>query len=278
MTETLLSRKFAEPRRGSGLESQGGYHVDTTRDSNSSLKLFRDSIPAYHAIRIAKTREPDPASWEQTIGTALHTLALETHLFSVRYAVDYDDAVARKHKRKTAAGGRLMLTRSEAELVCGIGKALASSRLASACLQQPGACELVYTWDDPDTGLPLKMKADKVLASGLIIDLKTVAGGVDPISFAKTVASFGYHRQAALYLDGAWIADRIEGPFVFVAVSREWPHEVAVYELDADALAAGRKDNQDTLRELAERKATGNWSSRYEVDQVQLLSLPKWAL
>jgi exodeoxyribonuclease VIII len=63
---------------------------------------------------------------------------------------------------------------------------------------------------------------------------------------------------------------------VFIAVEKTAPYAVAVYELDATALAAGNELRQRDLRMIADCRATSEWPGYG--DDCQTLSLPSWAL
>ena len=93
-----------------------------------------------------------------------------------------------------------------------------------------------------------------------------------PSGFARSVATFRYHVQASHYLTGLHGAER----FVFIAVEKTAPYAVAVYELDAAAMAAGNELRQRDMRVIADCQATNEWPGYG--DDCQTLSLPSWAL
>ena len=76
--------------------------------------------------------------------------------------------------------------------------------------------------------------------------------------------------QQAHYLQ-SHIADR----FIFLAVEKTYPYAVAVYELDADAVAVGKQLQQSNLQAIANCKDAQAWPGY--TDQIQTLSLPRWA-
>jgi exodeoxyribonuclease VIII len=104
-----------------------------------------------------------------------------------------------------------------------------------------------------------------------VVDLKTTTDA-SPAGFAKSVATFRYHVQASHYLAGLHGAER----FVFIAVEKTAPYAVAVYELDAAALAAGEQLRQRDIRVIADCQATKEWPGYG--DDCQTLALPSWAL
>jgi hypothetical protein len=102
-----------------------------------------------------------------------------------------------------------------------------------------------------------------------IVDLKTTTDA-SPDGFARSVAQYRYHVQQAHYLQ-SHIADR----FIFLAVEKTFPYCVATYELDADAVAVGEQLRQSNLQAIANCKDAQSWPGY--TDQIQTLSLPRWA-
>lgn len=256
------------------------YHADTSRDSHSSLQMFRSSVPLYEAVRIKKTIRPEPTP-QMVFGQLFHAYVLEPDVFMETHVVA-PSGIDRRTKAgkedwlafQEQAKGKAIVDQYDLSLIRAMAEGIRRNDWARRAMDADGDYEKVLTWDCPETGLPLKMRADKITSDGLIIDLKTTTD-VSPAWFAKAVANFGYHRQAALYLDGAWKAAQVEGPFVFVAVSKDPPHECTVCVLDDSALMLGREQNLGTLAELADRKIRGDWSGRWSGD-LQVISLPPW--
>ena len=83
----------------------------------------------------------------------------------------------------------------------GFRLALAQNPLAASFLSA-GEPEVSIFSEDEETGLAIKGRLDWIQPNGTIVDLKTVgAGKASPKEFAKQVASFKYHMQAAHYLE-----------------------------------------------------------------------------
>ena len=86
--------------------------------------------------------------------------------------------------------------------------------------------EIAIVWDDPETGLRCKARIDFVSEYDgwtVVGDLKSSINAA-PKQWARAVANYGYHRQAAFYLDGcnaisphdrlfAWIIQEKDDPF-----------------------------------------------------------------
>lgn len=254
------------------------YHADFSRDSNSSISLFAGSIPRYAAERVYRTlppREPTPA---MVFGDAFDTFLLTPDDFADRFAVAPE--VDRRTKDGKAAwadfleraNGKRLIEAETVAIIQAMREAALADPTARRLLEAQGQAQRVIQWTHA-SGRPLKMRADKIMSNGLIVDVKTAAS-VSPNDLARSAANFGYQRQAALYLEGAW-TQGIEGPFVFLVVCKEPPHEVVVYTLDDAALELGRKENQRLIDELHGRHLSGDWSSRW--GGIQIISLPKYA-
>lgn len=104
----------------------------------------------------------------------------------------------------------------------------------------------------------------------VIVDLKTTQDA-SPASFAKDVANFKYHLQAAFYM-------RLTGAkkFIILAQEKELPCANRVYTLDEAALAEGNRLMDEALALYAQCVAFDSWPT-YSKDITEL-SLPKWAI
>ncbi len=125
-----------------------------------------------------------------------------------------------------------------------------------------GKCRLDVV---PDPGGPF---------SDWIVDLKTTQ------SLSKipaTIAEFGYHVQAAWYLDMFNVASGQErARWGFIFQESEAPYEVAVVELDPDAIAKGREWYLKALSQWCQSHKTGNFPNPWD-DEIKVVNLPKWA-
>lgn len=124
-----------------------------------------------------------------------------------------------------------------------------------------------------------KGRADRISQVGngeVIIDLKTHSGSVSPAELERTVAKFGYHRQAAWYADGY---ERIAGRpclgFYFIFVSTTAPYLVTAGKMNDEAQAIGWGDCLKAERLLYEAEKSGVWHGY--ADQLIEIGLPQWA-
>jgi hypothetical protein len=124
-------------------------------------------------------------------------------------------------------------------------------------------------------GVPMRSKQDMIIPeAGLIIDVKTTQAA-NPIDFAKSVANYGYARQAALYQHAAEQRFGSKFRFLFAVVSKQAPHEVACYELDDDAQQQGLEEATQLTNEYKYRLESNDWLPSWSKGVV-VISLPKW--
>lgn len=254
------------------------YHGDFTRDSNSSLRDFEDSIEYYAAVRVHQTMEPREPTAAMDQGNFADLYVFQPDKFE-RTVLMAPPEITRRHKAfstlETANPGKTIITSPEMQVIIGIRDGIMRNTTARQIVEAEGDVQKIITWDCPETGCPLKLMEDKTTKTGLMANMK-VTDDVDPDSWARKVLNFKYHCQAALYLDGAWQAAQIDGPLVWVVVSRKPPHECAVYTPDDAALALGVRCNCKTIQELMDRRKRNDWRGRW-TDSIQTLSLPAWA-
>jgi hypothetical protein len=93
----------------------------------------------------------------------------------------------------------------------------------------------------------------------------------------STIADFGYHVQAAFYLDlyNSKAADK-RSRWGFIWQESEDPYEVAVVELAQPDIHAGREWYQRALAIWCRCERDQSWPSPWE-DEIKVVSRPAWA-
>ncbi len=257
------------------------YHADDTCLCNSALTDFATSVPLFYFRHIARTLAPREATDAMSLGTALHTLALEPEKFDREFAI-WCGLDKRTKEGKAAwaefaesSKGKTVITQEQLEAARRMADAIRSHSLARPVIEDAGMVEQAIRWHDDESGLWVRNLMDKWSPNlAIVADIKT-SSDPSPGAFAKSVANFNYHRQAALYSRGAQAVFGKPVDFMFIVVGSQEPHEVACYLLDKAAIELGDRLNQSDLAEIAERKRSGQWASRY-ADKIQILNLPKW--
>lgn len=256
--------------------------------SQSAVKLLPGGPELFHGYHVAKPPlyvRPKTAAMDT--GTILHACCLEG--VSLEHFIIPAEVLSASGSRagtawkawEAARGDTPAIKANEAfPLRKMLGSVFAEPQ-AAKLLRAPGPIEVCKQWRHAKTGLPMKLRADKIAElkdTRVAIDLKSTR---DPTErgFARACFDLGYHRQAAWYLDGLCGADTpIDRlwPFVFIAVRNEPPYECFVWELSARSIDLGRQENDAALADLATRLETDNWHGP-QFGKVNMIDLPKWA-
>lgn len=236
------------------------------------LKEMRKS-PKHYRHRELHPAEETPA---MLLGRAAHTGILEPMQFLRDYALYEGERRAGNAWKEFAAANaaKTILKRNEYDLCVAMQEAVRAHPEASKYLAA-GRAEQVVTWFDEPTGLACKCRIDwQALATGLaaLIDVKTT-NTVDAVLFGANAARMGHYAQLAMYARGLR-AVGLPMPAKIIAVESSAPHDVAVFDLDGDALAAGDEEVAELLLKVADCRAKGEWPGRYAGEQA--LRLPAW--
>jgi exodeoxyribonuclease VIII len=244
------------------------YH-DAEGISNSGLGLILRS-PAHY--RYAPKRESTRA---MEIGTALHCAILEPERFATDYMLLREVTDRRASAYKDACkvwSAERVLTGTEADKVAGMQESARCNPHLAEYLSAPGRCELSVFAIDPETGVLVKCRFDKMLDCGPAVDLKKTQ---DIREFGRSVANYGYHMQAAFYMDVyQWATGETLPGFLFAAVEEQTPHASAPLVLDDEALGIGRQLYRKALNEYAECLHNDEWPGI--AGEPQVVQLPSW--
>ena len=250
--------------------------------SKSHLDQVAKSPLHYFARYLDPNRVATEPTAAMAIGSAVHTHVLELDQWDARY-VSAPDGIDRRTKAgkaeweafTTAATGRTVLPKADADLVMRMAHSVFSHPAAAMLLALPGKAETTHMWTDEATGLQCKCRPDWLTDDGrLIVDLKTTEDA-SPRGFARSIAQWRYHTQASWYLDGVEQSTGTRPEqFLFVCVEKKAPYACAVYAADAEMIDAGAQTAARDLDVLATCKAANAWPG-YS-DQIEPISLPAW--
>ena len=262
--------------------------------SNSSLSVLKRSPAEFYARFVA---DPPTMKSEETdamrLGSAVHMLALEPERFHDRYLIETGPINPSTQKpygrdtkrfeawldiRKTETD-KTVLIYEEFESSMAIAEAFQSHpeilRIMAANVEKiyERGFELSYLVEGQEP-IKLKCKPDCVIPSeGLIIDLKTTSDP-NPDAWKWSAEDFGYHRQAAIYLEAMQSLYGRQFQFLFGVVRSKPPYEVGVYELDRGSLNRGWEEVTDLIEQYQQRKATGDWLSDWQKG-IAMINVPE---
>lgn len=251
------------------------YHAHPALGSTQIRELLRS--PAHFKALGAK--EPTPS---MQFGTLVHTLVLEPDTFDARYIVAPNvDRRTRAGKAdwsefQAAAGEREVIDAATNGKARAIAVSVRTHARAAKLLEAASVREESIFWQDDETGVECKCRPDaRAPSAGIVVDLKT-ARDASPRAFARSVANFGYHIQAAHYTAGVRAAGHEAREFLFIVAETELPYGVAVYRLDPFAIECGERARVQALDLFAECQASGEWPS-YGAGKIETIELPGWA-
>jgi hypothetical protein len=220
------------------------------------------------------------------IGTAAHLMVLEPEAFDARVFVldqdDYRTKAAQEAREEAYATNRTPLLPREAAMVRAMRDALFADPLARHAFEG-GTAEQTILWQDAEFGVWRRTRPDYLPPHcRYLVDYKTTTSA-RPDDFAKAVVSYGYHQQAAWYLDGvAALGGEAPTRFCFVAQEKEPPYLVSVCWLDEEAIEIGRALNRRAVGVFAWCLRHNEWPGHVpeigEPPRAHTIRLPVWAI
>ena len=249
--------------------------------NKSSIERLLD-CPLAYKLGLDQPDEPTPA---MAFGTLVHSLILEPETADRLYHVmqaSVTTKAGKAEKAKALEEGKTIVSASDWERAKAMQDRVKAHPAASWLLGLPGKSEVSIFWElltEDGRRRQCKARADRIAQVGngeVIIDLKTHSGSVSPAELERTVARFGYHRQAAWYADGY---ERIAGKpclgFYFVFISTTAPYLVTAGKMNDEAQAIGWGDCLKAEKILHECEESGKWPGY--ADQLIEIDLPAWA-
>jgi hypothetical protein len=249
------------------------YHADRDSLSVTGAKLL------LKAPALFRHRQDNPEEHKDhfDVGHAAHELVLGIGagiaIIPATSRAKADQEAHKAAKEAAYAEGKTPVTQEQYDAVQAMADKISEHETAMRLLSEGRPEVSAYALDEP-TGVMRRCRFDW-LGTGILTDLKTTRSA-EPWSFAGDVAKYGYHQQAAWYLDLARDLGHPAEAFAFIVVEKEAPHLVEVYDLDAAALDRGRELNRRALERFRDCRESGIWPG-YTARPFTTLSLPRWA-
>jgi hypothetical protein len=239
--------------------------------SSSDLRRLLRS-PAHYKN---PTRIESPA---MAFGSLAHAFVLEPHTAEARYRTKSDvdgrtkegKAVRDWEASLTAQQGIQFVSRSDYDAATNIAASV-RTHLGASSLFAGGVAEtagVIDGFSDINARIKPDYRTDRH-----IVDLKTCVDGRQD-AFCRSVINFGYEVQAAFYLDVAEAIDGKKRKFYWVAVEKDAPYAVAVYEASEAMIERGRTQYKKAIQLYLECAEYDVWPAYSQ--QVQTLDLPTW--
>lgn len=184
-------------------------------------------------------------------------------------------AAAKEWLAEQRAAGLVPIGAADRALIDGMAEAVLAHPAARDLLEGPGNPEVSAFATDPETGVALRARFDR-LADDVAIDVKTTAGSAGPLGFAREAARHGYPIQEAHYADTLELIAGERLPMAFVVVEKRRPHLVAVHYFDDITRLTARELAAKARSIYAECTATDTWPG-YSADPYTT-QVPGWWL
>lgn len=254
------------------------YHADPVPDgslSSSGARKILDKTPAHFHYDLTHPHHSDAFD----LGTAAHSMILEndTTGIAVVDAPNWMTKAAKEARDEARAKGLTPLLVKDYEQVVEMAGQIKLHKEAMFLLSN-GTPEKSAFWQH-ETGVWLRARFDWLpnhRGPGLLLTDYKTSVSADRFKFAKSAADFGYHQQAAFYIDAAKALGLSKDPgMAFVVQEKTAPYLVNVIELDEEAIQTGRALNERAIRIYQQCKTTDTWPGYRMGDPVPL---PKWAI
>ena len=233
--------------------------------SASDLKNFLIS-PKYYYFKKYEEEKKESNEKHFLIGTALHELILEPHLFKENYKVTpkFD---MRTNVGKTAMAtfmqeneGKTFLNIEDYEMIIKMGESATQNETFIDLIWDSYRELSCYTTDEK-TGLKLRLRPDSFAKNkSTITDIKTCQNSSYK-GFKSDVYKFGYSITSAFYMDFLKREN-----YVFCAIEKQAPYQTAIYMLDDEMIAYGRTQYRMALDLLKYSMDNDYWCSYNEFE------------
>ena len=249
--------------------------------SASSIKHWIKNSPwHWYQYYILKNRDPIKDNNDSFLmGTLIHMALLEPELYEKLVVVCDLDQRTKEYKEfiKTIPDGGYVIKSAQKAVIEGIRANVSKHKRAQFLIDQ-ATPEQSGVAKCPVTGLWLSIRGD-ARGKDYFIDVKS-CNNVSEEECIKAIINFGYGHQHAHYIETANLIDGYGTykNFYFLFVSKERPHEVALYHLDADAIAHFTKKRMEVLRQIQKCQDSGKWPGADGENHGKIITLPQWGL
>lgn len=248
-------------------------------ESQSHLKSILQS-PAHYKASSKRRFRPSAV---MTIGTATHCKALEgDETFEANFVMKPDNIkyTTKEGREWRDSQGRKTILANDGndrqwDSVIGMTESLRQMDWFNPSQKDYRKFnEVSFYWEEQ--GIKCKARLDRIIVTDdevHVLDLKTT----DSISiekFQSKAVDLGYDFQAGWYSHAAELVYDRPVRFTFVAIERNEPWSIGVFEVPPEMLGEARRKNEKALSTLRKCLDTGEWPG-VEPRPI-LLEYPRW--
>jgi exodeoxyribonuclease VIII len=231
--------------------------------SRSMLMSFNRSARHYWYDHVSGLKQKESATPAMNIGSAVHTLVLEPHLFDTEFFITTQQTKPRRDtnpyfKMMDEAAGRIILTPDEFELSQSMSVSVRGVDEANMLLSDCNIEDSIY-FTHESTGIQCKVRPD-AWSGSLVCDLKTTVDA-SLRAFQGSAVHYGYFLQAGMnYCALKSLGIKME-KFAFIVVEKAAPYATAIYILTDEALDYGINQFNALMIQVAECHQSNQWPS-----------------
>lgn len=243
--------------------------------SSTTLKLMLKS-PA-HLFRQEK-KDPSAA---MIFGSQVHARILEPETFDAEYMVlrNAKDRRSSEYKQAVETHGveRVIMPDDASRLDMIVESVSQHPTLSHWLYEADGHNELSMYATDPETGLLVKCRFDRLMESGFDLDIKTTSCAA-PFEFGKQIGDLGYYFSAAFYaMVYSWATgEKLRGRR-YGAIETVSPFNVEAYRQADEGMRQGMKEVRRCLNKYAECLESGVWHG-YSAGEEQFIDIAPWRI
>lgn len=244
--------------------------------SNSELKLLEAVGPVKFKHYL------DNPSHESTkakdIGDVFHSALLQPDIekkIAVRPSTwkDYKTRDAQDWRKQQESNGMIVLTEQEVSVIQAMVKSVKEDPDAGPLLVKGVAEQSIYSIHE-ETGIMRKGRVDwlpdkSLFSNGVYpqVDIKSCEDASED-GFRYAIRKYKYYRQAGYYHSIMQAIDP-RHVFIFIAVEKEPPYLVNVFQLDELDLARGEYESNEALRFYKQCQDSG-WTNKRGIKIISM--------
>lgn len=253
--------------------SNEDYHADPAI-SSSGMKLFCEIPDLYYRTYLADNRLERDTTSGMRDGSSAHVFLLEPDKFDQYFEVAPEKFInetsgkectlTRSHKKKwgelnekAVAEGKTLLLKKEYDTLPDKTHTLMEDEFVYSVFSTPGYIEASFFANDPETGLPLRAKPDKLVEipdKGIfIIDYKTTGAALDDDKQDRQAQDQMRQLQGTLHKQVVELVlgQEING-VIYITQHTKPPYYVRTFQLPEDWIEDGSRLIEIALMRMAE--------------------------
>lgn len=211
------------------------------------------------------------------LGDAIHTAVLEPEFYDSRYVTWKGGRRAGKDWKQFQedSAGFTILTEVQDERARATAQFIKQEKEDVYRILSDGQRELSYFANDPETGIPMKARADFISGNGAaLLDLKS-SSDITDYARSKALIDKGYAIQLAYYMRVMGLASEVKPQSAYILwVSTTGVIDAVMDEVEPRAIEWGEKRCQAALAEIKECMESGVYPGLHH--RKNKLDLPGW--